>query len=66
MKWSELSSEEKERYLRFASDSTRDNLIKYRDHNDHHEEHRLPKREIKPNKWMQNYLEQFKDKIVKN
>lgn len=66
MKWSELSSKDKKRYLKFASGSTKASLISYRDRSDHPDKHRLPEVEIKPKKHMLNYLSQFKDGFVKD
>lgn len=65
MKWSELSDEEQEIYLKFAQGSTKRDLIKFRDRSLHPERHRLPKREIKPKLGLWKYLQQFKDDMVK-
>jgi hypothetical protein len=65
MKWSNLTKEEQERYLRFAQGSTKGDLIEFRDRAFHPEQHRLPDREIKPKIGVLKYLQQFKHGFVK-
>lgn len=65
MKWSDLTEEQKERILKFAQGSTRDDLYLYREHARTPEKFEREEPRVKPKAYLLDYLDKFKDKFVK-
>lgn len=65
MKWSDLSDEQKDRVIKFSSGDTKQDLILYRMHKNNPEKFRREPVVKKSNKFIKDYLEQFKSKFIK-